>query len=66
MLRNDVQAFVHGGLCSFSQGPMELHGMAESVDVMIEAKCKERALMRFREAMKAGPSADAQMAMKFL
>ncbi len=45
---------------------MELHGMAESIDVMIEAKCKERALVRFRESMEEGPSADAQMAMKFV
>ena len=45
---------------------MELHGLAEKVDVMIEAKCKERALLRFRNSMKEGPTADAQMAMKFL
>lgn len=30
-------------------GPMELHGQEAHVDVMIEAKCKEMALMRFLE-----------------
>lgn len=52
--------------CWYLQGPMELHGLADKVDVMIEAKCKERALIRFRNSMKEGPSADAQMALKFL
>ena len=30
------------------QGPMDLHGLEKDVDVMIEAKCKERALLGFR------------------
>ncbi|BDA43287.1 probable UV DNA damage endonuclease at C-terminar half [Coccomyxa sp. Obi] len=47
-------------------GPMELYGLEDKVDVMIEAKCKERALLRFREAQAAGLSADVQMAAKFL
>ncbi|CAL8468727.1 g8267 [Coccomyxa elongata] len=47
-------------------GPMELYGLEDKVDVMIEAKCKERALLRFREAQAAGPSPDVQMAAKFL
>lgn len=48
------------------QGPMELYGLDDKVDVMIEAKCKERALLRFREAQAAGPTPDTQMAVKFL
>ena len=49
-----------------SQGPMNLHGLEEQVDVMIEAKCKERALLRFREAMTRPPSKDTVMAMKLV
>lgn len=45
---------------------MELYGLEDKVDVMIEAKCKERALLRFREAQAAGPTLDTQMAAKFL
>lgn len=45
---------------------MELHGLEDKVDVMIEAKCKERALLRFRSSQAAGPSTDTTMAMKFL
>ncbi|KAK9844142.1 hypothetical protein WJX81_005743 [Elliptochloris bilobata] len=50
----------------FIQGPMNLHGLEADIDVMIEAKCKERALLRFREGVAAGPSADALMAGKLL
>ena len=53
---------------------MELHGLADKVDVMIEAKCKERALIRFRHWMTRGgeerpkveADADAEMAARFL
>lgn len=45
---------------------MNLHGLEADVDVMIEAKCKERALLRFRELAAAGPSADAVMASRML
>ena len=45
---------------------MNLHGSEADIDVMIEAKCKERALLRFREAVAAGPSEDAIMASKML
>ena len=49
-----------------AQGPMNLHGLEKDIDVMIEAKCKERALLRFREAMVQPPSKDAVMASKFV
>ena len=45
---------------------MNLHGLEGVIDVMIEAKCKERALLRFRDASAAGPSEDAIMASKLL
>ena len=45
---------------------MNLHGLEGDIDVMIEAKCKERALLRFREAAAARPSEDALMASKLL
>ena len=45
---------------------MILHGLEKDVDVMIEAKCKERALLRFWEAMHQPPSKDTVMAMKFV
>lgn len=48
------------------QGPMLLHGMEDQIDVMIEAKCKERALLRFRGIMKQPPTEDAVMATKFV
>ncbi len=48
------------------QGPMNLHGLEKDIDVMIEAKCKERALLRFREAMTKPPTEDAVMASKFV
>ncbi len=48
------------------QGPMNLHGLEKDIDVMIEAKCKERALLRFRALSAAPPSADAVMAGKLL
>jgi UV DNA damage endonuclease len=35
----------------YIKGPMELHGKERDVDVMIEAKCKERTLLRFRAQM---------------
>ena len=54
------------GLCTTAQGPMNLHGLEKDIDVMIEAKCKERALLRFREAMVQPPSKDAVMASKFV
>ncbi|EIE22309.1 UV-endonuclease UvdE [Coccomyxa subellipsoidea C-169] len=50
----------------YVSGPMELYGLEDKVDVMIEAKCKERALLRFREAQAAGPTPDMQLAVKFL
>ena len=33
----------------YISGPMNLCGHAADVDVMIEAKCKERTLLRFRD-----------------
>ena len=44
----------------YIQGPMNLHGKEADVDVMIEAKCKERTLLRFRDATmgKADPAAE--------
>ena len=36
-------------LRSLVQGPMDLYGMDKEVDVMIEAKAKERALLCFRD-----------------
>ena len=45
---------------------MLLHGMEDQIDVMIEAKCKERALLRFRGIMKQPPTEDAVMATKFV
>lgn len=45
---------------------MILHGLEKDIDVMIEAKCKERALLRFREAASKPPSKDDVMAMKFV
>ena len=50
----------------YVQGPMNLHGLEKDIDVMIEAKCKERALLRFRALSAAPPSADAVMAGKLL
>ena len=39
---------------------MNLHGKETDVDVMIEAKCKERTLLKFRDETmaKVEPSAD--------
>ena len=50
----------------YIQGPMNLHGKERDVDVMIEAKCKERTLLRFRDEtmVKQDPSTD--LAMKFI
>lgn len=60
----------------YIQGPMNLHGKEADVDVMIEAKFKERTLLKFRETMcqfncgqpaeltKADPT--AELASKFL
>ena len=45
---------------------MNLHGLEAYTDVVIEARCKERALLRFRDLAAAGPSADAVMASKIL
>ena len=33
------------------QGPLTLHGLEGEVDVMIEAKCKERALLALRDGL---------------
>lgn len=33
----------------YVRGPMGLHGLEGEVDVMIEAKAKERALLAFRD-----------------
>lgn len=33
----------------YIQGPMNLHGRERDVDVMVEAKCMERCLLRFRD-----------------
>jgi len=33
----------------YIQGPMNLHGKERDVDVMIEAKCMEQCLLRFRD-----------------
>ncbi|KAK9831028.1 hypothetical protein WJX74_000567 [Apatococcus lobatus] len=46
-------------------GPMNLHGLEKDVDVMIEAKCKEQTLLRFRE-LTSRPAEGADMAMKFV
>lgn len=53
-------------------GPMNLHGKEADVDVMIEAKCKERTLLRFRDGApeEAEPVSQAdsvaELATKFL
>ena len=46
-------------------GPMNLHGLEKDIDVMIEAKCKEQTLLRFRE-LSSKPAEGADMAMKFV
>ena len=55
----DRRPFAHS---DYIQGPMNLHGKEADVDVMIEAKFKERTLLKFRdETMRqaqAGPSAE--------
>lgn len=33
------------------QGPIFLHGLEGEVDVMIEAKCKEQALLCYRDGL---------------
>lgn len=46
----------------YIHGPMNLHGKEADVDVMIEAKFKERTLLKFRDETmhqaQAGPSAE--------
>ena len=44
--QEDRRASAHS---DYIQGPMNLHGKEGDVDVMIEAKCKERTLLRFRD-----------------
>ena len=39
----------------YIQGPMNLHGKEADVDVMIEAKCKERTLLSFRDGTMRQP-----------
>lgn len=43
-----------------------MFGREADVDVMIEAKCKELALLRYRETASMKPSASEQLAMKLL
>ncbi|KAL3142635.1 hypothetical protein ABBQ38_002945 [Trebouxia sp. C0009 RCD-2024] len=56
----------------YIQGPMNLHGKEADVDVMIEAKCKERTLLRFRDGAPdeaepvSHPDPAAELATKFL
>ena len=70
----DRRASAHS---DYIQGPMNLHGKEADVDVMIEAKFKERTLLKFRdeilcqpnygqsaEPIKADPA--AELASKFL
>lgn len=40
----------------YIQGPMNLHGKEADVDVMIEAKCKERTLLKFRDETMCQPN----------
>lgn len=35
----------------FVRGPIHLYGLEGDVDVMIEAKCKERALIHYRDGL---------------
>ena len=44
----DRKPFAHS---DYIQGPMNLHGKEADVDVMIEAKCMERTLLRFRDGV---------------
>ncbi len=57
------------------QGPIFLHGLEQDVDVMIEAKCKEQALLCYRDgipipeqpaAVEPPPSAEDAVALKLL
>eukprot|EP00884_Botryococcus_braunii_P001623 jgi/Botrbrau1/11461/Bobra.27_4s0002.1 len=50
----------------YVSGPINLFGLEAEVDVMIEAKCKELALLRYRDTSSAEPSKADQMAMKLL
>lgn len=45
---------------------MNLFGVEAEVDIMIEAKCKELALLRYRDTSSAQPSAADQLALKLL
>ena len=47
----------------YIQGPMNLHGKERDVDVMIEAKCKERTLLRFRDETMVKQDPSARLAM---
>ena len=38
-------------LLALLQGPIFLHGLEADVDVMIEAKCKEQALLCYRDGL---------------
>ena len=40
----------------YIQGPMNLHGKEADVDVMIEAKCTERTLLKFRDETMRQPN----------
>ena len=50
----------------YIQGPMNLHGMEAEVDVMIEAKCMERTLLRFRDEIMGKQDPSAELAAKFI
>lgn len=50
----------------YIQGPMNLHGKEHDVDVMIEAKCKERTLLRFRDEIMGKQDPSTELAMKFM
>lgn len=59
----------------YVRGPVGLHGLEGAVDVMIEAKAKERALLAYRDGLpipeeppveEPPPPADAALAMRLL
>lgn len=46
----------------YIQGPMNLHGKEADVDVMIEAKFKERTLLKFRDGTMGSTDSSAELA----
>ena len=49
--QDNRKPFAHS---DYVYGPMNLHGKEADVDVMIEAKCKERCLLQFRDQTMQG------------